>query len=210
MTGPTHRAFSVTFALCGSVALTHFGMSEVNPLVAAPVLLMAARYGALLPDVDHHWDSVSDKTFPNRVINGFINITGGTHRSWQTHSWDIYLLFLAIALFFPREVLDPLGTPTVSVLYMLVYGVLLGWGSHLFSDMLTPQGVRLVCWRKFKLRLVPKIHMFATNSAWEDICFKVMKFVNVFVGIAYLGWCTYTVGLIDKIRPLLQMFNLNI
>ena len=194
MTGATHRAFSVTFALGGAVALTHFGFSEINPLVAAPVFFMSARYGALLPDVDHHWSSVSEKTVPNRIINGFIRLTGGTHRSWQTHSWDIFFILSAIVLLFPREVLAPLGAATVSVLNMLLCGVMLGWGSHLFSDMLTPQGIRFVCWSKKKARLVPKWAMFATNSRWEDICFNVIRVVNVFAGLAYLVWCAYHLG----------------
>jgi membrane-bound metal-dependent hydrolase YbcI (DUF457 family) len=203
MTGPTHRAFSVTFALGGAVVLTHFGLSEVNPLVAAPVLLMASRYGALLPDVDHHWDSVADKTVPNRIINGFIHLTGGSHRSWQTHSWDIYLVILAVVLLFPADMLAPLGVATLSVFNALVYGVMLGWASHLFSDMLTPKGVRLVCWSKFTLHLVPKWAMFATGSRWEDICAKVVKFINVFAGLAYIAWCADRLGYISSVRQFL-------
>lgn len=199
MTGSTHRAFSVTFALGGAVALTHYGVSEVNPLIAAPVLLMSARYGALFPDVDHHWSSVSEKTLPNRIINIFIHITGGKHRSWQTHSLDVYLVFLFIVLYFPREVLSALGVPTVSVLYMLLYGVMFGWGSHLFADMLTPQGIRIVCWSKVKLRLVPKTEKFATGSNWEDKCCRFIKVVNTLVGLAYIAWCSYELGFIQFI-----------
>lgn len=197
MTGDTHRAFSVTFALAGAVALTHFGISEVNPLVAAPVLLMSARYGALMPDVDHHWSSVSEKTLPNRILNGFIHLTGGKHRSWQTHSWDIFAIFMLLVMFFPREVLAPLGVPTISVLYLLLYGVHLGWLSHLFADMLTPAGIRLVCWSKFKLRLVPRWAMFATNSRWEDMCNSFIKVVNTLAGLAYFGWCLQTLGIVQ-------------
>lgn len=202
MTGDTHRAFSVSFALGGAVALTHFGLTEVNPLVAAPVLLMSARYGALMSDVDHHWGNVSEKTLPNKILNTFIHLTGGTHRSWQTHSWDIYFVLLAIVLLFPMELLEPLGVPTVSVLSMLVYGVMLGWGSHLFADMLTPQGVRLVCWRKFKVRLVPKWAMFATNSKWEDVCYKFVRVVNTLAGLAYVVWCLYTLDLLSWVENL--------
>lgn len=204
MTGHTHRAFSVSFAIGGAVALTHYGISEVNPLVAAPVLLMAARYGALMPDVDHHWSNVADKTLPNRIINLFIHLTGGTHRSWQTHSWDIFAIFMAIVLFFPREVLAPLGVPTVSVLFMLLYGVLLGWGSHLFADMLTAKGVRLFCWSKFMVRLVPKSALFTTSTRWEEMCFSVVKVVNTLAGLAYVGWCVYTLDLVQWFVQTLQ------
>jgi len=206
VTGNTHRAFSVTFAIGGAVALTHFQISEVNPLIAAPVLLMAARYGALMPDVDHHWNSVSEKNLPNRMINVFIHLTGGTHRSWQTHSWDIFAVFIAIVWFFPREVLAPLGIPTISVLYMLLYGVMLGWGSHLFADMLTPAGVRLFCWSKFKLRLVPKWALFATNSRWEEMCFSFMRVVNTLAGVAYVGWCVYTLGIAQWVMNNIRSF----
>lgn len=199
MTGVTHRAFSVTFAIGGAAALTQFGMSDVNPLIAAPVLLMSARYGALMPDVDHHWSSVSEKTLPNRILNGFIHLTGGKHRSWQTHSWDIYLVLLAIMLFFPKEMFASLGIPTVSVMYMLIYGVMLGWGSHLFADMLTPAGIRLFCWSKFKLRLVPRWAMFATGSDWESMCFSAMRVINALVGLAYVYWCFSRLGILQII-----------
>jgi membrane-bound metal-dependent hydrolase YbcI (DUF457 family) len=207
MTGTTHRAFSVTFALGGAFALTRFGLSEVNPLVAAPVLIMAARYGALLPDVDHHWDSVADKTVPNRIINGFIHLTGGAHRSWQTHSWDVYIVVLATVLLFPASMIASLGTATMSVFYALVYGVLLGWCSHLFADMLTPQGVRIVCWSRVKVRLVPKWAMFATGSGWEDLCLKTVKVINVFAGIAYIVWCAGRLGFIDRAKSFLSGFG---
>jgi membrane-bound metal-dependent hydrolase YbcI (DUF457 family) len=163
---------------------------------------MSARYGALMPDVDHHWGNVSEKTLPNKILNTFIHLTGGTHRSWQTHSWDIYFVLLAIVLLFPMELLEPLGVPTVSVLSMLVYGVMLGWGSHLFADMLTPQGVRLVCWRKFKVRLVPKWAMFATNSKWEDMCYKFVRVVNTLAGLAYVVWCLYILDLLPWVENL--------
>lgn len=205
MTGETHRAFSVTFAIGGAALLTHLGLSEVNPLVSAPVLLMASRYGAVLPDIDHHWGSVPDKTTPNRILNGFIRLTGGKHRSWHTHSWDIYLVFLLIVILFPYSALEPLGVPTVSVLSLLLYGVLLGWGSHLFADMLTPAGVRLFCWSKFKLRLVPKWAMFATSSKWEDICYKVVKVINNLAGFTYIGWCVHLLGIIPQIQGLLKI-----
>ena len=207
MTGKTHRAFSVTFAIGGAVALTHYNISDVNPLISAPVLLMSARYGALMPDVDHHWNSVAEKTLPNRIINLFIHLTGGKHRSWQTHSWDIYFLLLAIVFYFPREVLEPLGVSTVSVLYMLTYGIMLGWGSHLFADMLTPQGVRLVCWSKFKVRLVPKWAMFATNSRWEDKCYSFIRVVNTLSGLMYVGWCFYTLGIVTWFIQKIHMFS---
>jgi membrane-bound metal-dependent hydrolase YbcI (DUF457 family) len=194
LTGDTHRAFSVTFAVGGAYALSAYGISTVHPLVSAPVLLLAARYGALLPDVDHHWSSVAEKTVPNRIINGFIHLTGGKHRSWQTHSWDIYLLLLAILVFFPRAQIESIGLETAGVLYMLLYGVMLGWGSHMFSDMLTPQGVRLTCFSKFKVRLVPKWAVFATDSRWEDICYNTIRVINVLAGLAYLAWCAITLG----------------
>lgn len=205
LTGPTHRVFSVAFALGGAYVLTNLGRIEVNPVVATPVYLMTARYGALMPDVDHNWNSVADKTFPNRILNVFIHLTGGRHRSWQTHSLDIYFLFLGILWFFPVEVLYSIGWDTINVGLLLLYGFMLGWGSHLFSDMLTPRGVRIFCWCKFTLHLVPKWAMFATNSRWEDLCYVFMKRFNVVLGLCYTGWLLYWVGLLPWLVSKLQV-----
>ena len=93
MTYPTHRQYAICFAFLTSMLVYKYSLSEINYYLALPIILMASKYGALFPDLDHIWQNVKEKTVPNWIINKLIHITGGKHRSWQTHSIDILAIF---------------------------------------------------------------------------------------------------------------------
>ena len=151
-------------------------------------MLYAAKSGALFPDVDHHWESVKEKTTINRIINTVIHLTGGKHRSWQAHSWDIAIVYMALAIFLPNKLqqiglLDKVNSTILSLL-MIGFGV--GWVSHLFSDMLTSAGVRVWCFRDKKIAFVPKQifnFRFNTGHEWEGFVYNLTKKFNILVGI---------------------------
>ena len=102
MTAPTHRQYSICFALIANMLLYIYGITEINYYLALPIMLMASRSGALFPDVDHNWQNVKDKTVVNWFINKLIHITGGKHRSWQTHSIDIVVIFCFLSYILPN------------------------------------------------------------------------------------------------------------
>ena len=77
-------------------------LTEINYYLTIPVLLATAKYGALFPDVDHTWQNVKEKTVPNWIINKLIHLTGGKHRSWQTHSIDIVAMFTLLVWLVPN------------------------------------------------------------------------------------------------------------
>lgn len=187
MTGPTHKQFAVTGACLAAMIIYHEGLTQVNYFLSLPILLLTAKYGALFPDVDHHWASVKDKTVTNWIINKLIRVTGGKHRSWQTHSIDIVLVSSIISFYLP-EILFNLGKITnvnKEVMSIILLGFMSGWISHIFSDMLTSAGVRLLCFKKHKVAIVPKSvgsFRFNTGHEWEEFVFKVMKIVNIVVG----------------------------
>lgn len=188
MTGPTHRQYSICFAYIALVITHVFGIMSINYYIALPIMLLTAKSGALFPDLDHSWQNVGDKTFLNKVINTIIHITGGKHRSWQTHSIDICVIFTLAAYFGPKimfsyGIIDDIN---MSVLTLLLLGFASGWISHLVSDMLTSAGVRLFCFLKFKIKLVPKrigkLH-FNTGHEWEAFNYKLMKIINIFLAL---------------------------
>ena len=85
----------------------------------------------------------------------------------------------------------------------------MGWTSHLFSDMLTGEGVRLVCWNKFKVRFVPKKignFRFNTGRGWEEFVYKTTRIINIPLGFAAVVYpMVFTpagVEVIDKVRTL--------
>lgn len=191
MTAKTHKAFSVSFALVATMIMLRNGVSSVNYYMCLVVMLMASKAGALFPDVDHIWKNVKEKTAINWVINKIIHITGGTHRSWQTHSIDICTVFTLFAFIFPGYLMNKgyIDNTNKEVMSLLLLGFACGWISHLYSDMLTIGGVRLLCFVDKKLRLVPKQLFglrFSTGDEWEEFNYKLMRILNIFIGIIAL------------------------
>lgn len=188
MTGPTHKQYSICFAFLTAMMFYKLGITEINYYLALPILILTAKYGALFPDVDHNWENVHDKTVPNKIINTLIHITGGKHRSWQTHSIDICTLVTVFSYFTPKILFNKelISQVNMEVSTLLLLGFCSGWISHLFSDMLTSAGVRLFCFNKTKLKLVPK-HIgklrFNTGNAWEAFNFKFIKWINIVLGL---------------------------
>lgn len=210
MTGPTHKQYSVCFAFITSMLLYKHGLTQINYYLALPILILVSQYGALFPDVDHHWASVKNKTVPNWIINKAIRLTGGKHRSWQTHSIDIVVIATIVAYYLPNILLTSGKITTVNkeVLSILMLGFVSGWLSHILSDMMTSAGVRLVCFNKYKVRLVPKSIgslRFNTGNDWEAFNFKVVRGINLVLGFIATIYPLLHGGLYDKIISTLRM-----
>lgn len=201
MTGPTHRQYSVCFGLITLMLMYKFNISEINYYLALPIMLLISRWGAQFPDFDHEWKNVGDKTTIKRIINLLIHITGGKHRSWQTHSIDI-CLYSSIAAYILPDILfnlNKLSSINKEVLSLILLSFCSGWISHIFSDMLNGVGVRLVCFLNFKIALVPKKIgklRFNTGNEWEAFNYKIMKVINIILGIISLIYPLILLGYI--------------
>ena len=166
-------------------------------------MLMAAKAGALFPDVDHNWSNVRDKTVINKIINTLIHITGGRHRSWQTHSLDICAVY-SIASWFVPSILYSKGIISDmnrEILLLLLTGFASGWISHMVADMLTSEGVSLVFWNKFNVKLVPKKIgplRFNTGHEWEAFNYKLMKISGLVLGTICIVYPLFAEGMILK------------
>lgn len=188
MTGATHKKFAVAAAFTAQIFMNRDGITNINYYLTLPILLSTAKYGALFPDVDHTWQNVKEKTIPNWIINKAIHITGGKHRSWQTHSLDIAFTFAMLAFIIPKVLLKNgvITEVNYEVLQLILYGFTFGWLSHLFSDMLTSAGVRIFCFSKIKIALVPRRIggiVFNTGNDWEALVYKIMSMFNIAYGL---------------------------
>lgn len=209
MTGPTHKQYSVCFACLTMMLFYKLGITKINYYLALLIVMMTSKVGALFPDVDHDWHNVSNKTVPNKIINILIHATGGKHRSWQTHSIDICAWFTLAAFTIPN-ILYKKGFVSIvnrEVLSIIMLGFASGWISHLFSDMLTSAGVRVICFINKKVKLVPRKLgpiVFNTGHEWEAFNYKVIKIINIFLGVACL---VYPLLLHDEFKLVLSKIS---
>ncbi len=186
MTALTHKQFAISWVLIGNMILSMQDLSQINYYLSMIIMVQIAKYGALFPDIDCAWHSVKEKNGYTRVMNFLIRITGGKHRSWQTHSLDLALLMLLIAYWLPRHLYQygVINSLNMEVSQIIMISFAIGWLSHLFSDMLNAEGVRVFCFLKFRLGLVPKQFMgikFKTGEEWEKIVLRFTKILNVII-----------------------------
>ncbi len=131
-------------------------------LPPSPMILAAAAFGALLPDLDHPSSMLGRRVKP---LSWLLSTTTG-HRG-MTHS-----CFMVAVLLFGAAQLPPAW-------HALMLGVIAGHASHLMADMLTPAGVPLVWpWRaRFRFPITMR-----TNSKWERLFRYLMA-----IGLCYDG-----------------------
>ena len=203
MTGPTHKQYSITFAFIVAMLLYDKDLSKINYYLSLPIILQTAKYGAKFPDFDHNWSSIGDKNVPTKIINILIRTTGGKHRSWQTHSIDIVAFVLLSSYFLPEFlfVYDKITEVNKEVLSILMLAFSSGWLSHIIADMMTSGGVRLVCWSKFKVKLVPRNIgklRFNTGNEWEKFVFKCVRIINIVLGLICVIYPLISSGYINN------------
>lgn len=204
MTGKTHRVGGMLCVLGGYALLESKGMllGNVSPTLQLVVMYPFALYGSVVSDLDHDWHSVPCRDVVSLGINKLLHLTSGVrdtigdrgslskalsifdakHRSWQTHS-DLFLFLMIVAMS------NLMGSSTnsvdIAIIRLIFTGLIMGVISHLFLDMLTPEGIwsfitlflRSVTGKKVfpdKISLVPDSKFFRTGGAWEGIVRRVL------------------------------------
>ncbi len=121
MRGTTHLAIGLLAALLALIilpALSAFlSFPSPNPLLFIPLVLL----GALLPDVDHENSRINRLLPVTRIVPWFFAHRGFFHSLWP----PFIITLIAIAA----------GMPSIG-LYLVI-----GYLSHLLSDMLTHAGI---------------------------------------------------------------------
>lgn len=213
MTGPTHKVYSVFFSFLTVMLVYKNSLTEIGYYYTLIIILLVSKKGALFPDLDHNWKNIHEKTITNKIINTIIHITGGKHRSYQTHSIDICMLFTVASYFVPRTLFNKgfISQVNMEVISIILLGFASGWISHLFSDMLTNAGIRLFFFIKCKglnrIKLVPKKIgkiKFNTGEEWEQFNFKIISILNKIIGAICLIYPLFIDGYIDMILNLLK------
>lgn len=204
MTGKTHRVGGMLCVLGGFTLLESKGMllGNVNPVLQLAVMYPFAIYGSVVSDLDHDWNSVPCRDVVSLGINKVLHLASGVrdtigdrsplskalsvfdakHRSWQTHS-DLFLFIMIIVM--SNLMSSSTNSVDVAIIRLIFTGLIMGVISHLFLDMLTPEGIwsfitlflRKVTGKRVfpdKVSLVPDSKFFRTGGAWEGIVRRVL------------------------------------
>lgn len=171
-------------------------LANVDPLLQLTVMYPFAIYGSVVSDLDHNWDSCPSKDVISFIINRVLHLSSkegkdrkglsavfdARHRSWQTHS-DLFMIVMVLAAGFLMN--QAVYSADQAIIRLICMGLVLGVLSHLFLDMLTPEGVwsvlSVIVSKAFNLRflpkkvhLVPKSEFFKTGGPWENIIRWIM------------------------------------
>lgn len=155
--------------------------------------------------VDHHWDSVGNKSPINWVAHKLLHLSRPKHRSWQTHS--ILVTGGAMALLYAFVLLGDQYWLTASatdwkLIRMLVIGLILGVTSHLVADFINPSGIHLYPGKK--IRLVPKSHFFATGGVWETLIIHNLCLVITAIVVINVGLSTFHIDAFSSIGEIFK------
>lgn len=193
MTARTHREFAISFIYLATFYIYRHSLIDINYYALLIIMLCVGAKGALFPDVDHAWKNVKEKTLFNRILNVLIHITGGVHRSWQTHSFDIWAIFTGASLYLNHYMfsIEKISGLNYQVIKLLIFAFCSGWLSHLISDMFTVGGVYILILRKKNVRLVPKRIgklEFKTGGDWEGWFYRMNNRINTVMSIVALTY----------------------
>lgn len=215
MTGKTHRVGGMLCVLGGYTLLESRGMllADVNPLLQLTVMYPFAIYGSVVSDLDHNWNSAPSRDVVSYFINailhlstklreksgnsdkkGFSAIFDAKHRSWQTHS-DLFLI--AMIIISASLLNSNISSADQVIVRLVTLGLTLGIISHLFLDMLTPEGIwcllavgvgKVVKFRNMpqKISFVPNSKFFRTGGTWEDMIRYLMWFLCILLFLRIL------------------------
>ena len=189
MQGRTHRMGGVAFTLVGFEYMRQKGLllDDIHPILQLGVMYPISYWASAFPDLDHHWDSVPNKTPMNRVVHFLLHLTRPKHRSWQTHSVLVTggFMFLLYVLAFHTE-MSVLSHYDKVIVQLLVMGFIMGLSSHLFLDFINPSGIHII--PNLKMRLVPRTKFFATGGTWENrVIYPLLSIVSYGM-IVWLLW----------------------
>lgn len=220
MMGKTHKAggalgavLAIQFVASNPYVTGDMGIVS-KFLVTYPWTLMACTWS----DLDLDWSCVEDKNPLNLAIYKMLHIFNGaydrcensdcskrkkfilrilkcSHRSWQTHSdLTLVLLLLMLKSVTSGGILSKLITQMdCYVISLALTGILIGVISHLFLDMLNPEGIKCILFtvvyavylkiryknlEKFKfipLKLVPNSSKFNADTDYGKFIGSVLR-----------------------------------
>ena len=205
MTGKTHRAGGVVAAMVGFTLLQDKGLlfDNINPLVQFAVIYPFAYWGSTASDLDHAPESIPSHDVVSKAINKVLHLTNkidngkniftgilnAKHRSWQTHSIEIFAILLLLLRNILKGDVSGIGEADTVFVSLMLMGVIIGLLAHLILDVITPSGIVIATTsllnKLFKLKLPEKIHLvpnikfFATGGTWETLIYNILNILSV-------------------------------
>ena len=154
MQGKTHFVFGI---FIGILLIRFLSLSSITKYLFFTILVI----GSLIPDID------TPKSMAGRRAKGLsrtINFFSGHRGILHSLTIPIILLFIALSMH------------THFLLKIMIYGITIGYTSHLFLDALTKQGI-IILW-PFKARVRGKI---TTNSFIDNFTFYILAIVSFLI-----------------------------
>lgn len=173
MQGRTHMTVGVATAATASLAMAQ----PINP-----VWIVLGAVGALIPDLDHEFSTISTHDPFTKLMSKCIHGMGFKHRT-ITHCFLGWAIFCAITL--------PLGI-WVDWGWWFALSVL-GYGSHLFADSFTKSGIM---W--FWPFSEHSFHFFPIKVRTGGYSENVFNFVAVTLLAVVIIVSIYTVGIFKE------------
>ena len=167
-----------------------YEITKINYYLVLVVFLVLSSIGAEFPDYDRKNLASSNKRDIDKlelkyIINKIILKTGGKHRSRHTHSLDLLMIFVLVSTLIMRGFTDI----NKAIAFVIVYGFLIGWLSHLFADLLTSGGIYIFWFMPKRVSIVPKelnVRNIIVIVAIEMILGVLLVFHNILYGAIWL------------------------
>jgi len=174
MTGRTHDLAAFTL-LTATVA--YLPLQEMT-LATAVVAFTANMIGALAPDIDQTTSSVWEKVRFGRILSGVISPLFGKHR-FVSHS----LIGIIIFAFASKFLLGIIGSVLLVDMNIVWIAFMIGFLSHLITDMLTRDGIPLLFPIPIRFGIPPiKALRIKTNGMVEKtIIFPGLILLNMYI-----------------------------
>lgn len=166
MVGRTHMMGGIAAALAISSVTGYFYPESISmeTICSFGMFLGCAEAGALIPDIDKKQSTISHR---HKIIS-FISRLLFTHRGF-THSL-LCMAIIEIILFF-------LSIPVPGIIRIpMLYGIMIGYLSHLFLDSLNPLGIPLL----FPFHYRFSFAKIKTGGICEFLVFLSLVAISVF------------------------------
>lgn len=186
MTGRTHKVAGCAAMLAAYMYMIKKGvlLDSIHPIVQLAVMYPAASWGCTMPDLDQtSTDNIPDKTPVSIAIHKLLHTGKIKHRSWQTHTWLLTLIFILLlyVLVYFAQTNAWLGatTSTYDILLLMLTGFGVGNISHLLLDSITYEGTQLLPGVWFR-----PLHadVFKTGTTYETIVRRLL-YVCIFAEV---------------------------
>jgi inner membrane protein len=190
----THTLFGITIAAAAVKIATIFSLTKLSFLPQGAIVnlglidfYIAAVLGALLPDIDHANSRAGRKLW---FISKPLKLFGVKHRG-ITHS----LLGLILISLLGKHLVN-LGWINLNIWS----GLIVGYISHLLSDMLNAQGIPLFYPNDKRF----KFHLNITTNSWQEhlLFFLIFTLASV-VLLTEIGYINF------NLNNLPNLFKLN-